>query len=149
MKNERGSVLVISLLLLLLLTVLAVAVISASTMETKMAGNRRGSINSLYSSDGTVQILVGNSENFLVSQFVDNKYNPFSGGKNQNPVKSKAVIEFLPDRGAPRGLGFSATQFDLENFDVTVTGFDQVEQSSKASSTVEETLVRLVPHTQD
>jgi hypothetical protein len=149
MNNEKGVVLVISILLLLVITVLGLAMISTSTMETKMAGNRRGSINSLYSSDGTVQLLAGNSDNFLVSKFVNNKYDPFSDVDNQNPVKSNAGIEFLPDRECPRGLGFSSTQFEFESFTVTAIGFDQVDQSLKASNTVEETFVRLVPHAQD
>jgi hypothetical protein len=147
LKNQSGLVLVISLLILLVLTVLGVAAISSSTFETKLAGINRGETNALYSTDGTIQLLAGNSENFVTSKFSSNKYNPFTDSSNLNPANAKVEIAYIPDQlGCPRGLGFSSTSFDFEYFSVNATGQDQVEAISKSSSVVEEKLVRLVPN---
>lgn len=150
LKHQSGLVLVISLIMLLVLTILGVAVISSSTFETKLASIKRGDTNALYSTDGTVQLLIANSENFITSKFTDNRYSPFTDSANLNPASVKAEIIYLPDQvGCPRGLGFGSTSFDFEYFSVNATGQDQVESIAKSSSVVEEKLVRLVPSLQN
>lgn len=149
-KSQRGFALVATLMMLLVLTLIAVAVVCTSTVETKLAGIKRGETNALYSTDGTVQLVVGNSENFLTSKFTDNKYDPFTDSANVNPAKAKAEVAFLADQiGCPRGLGFGSTSFEFEYFSVNVTGQDQVEAIAKSSSEVEETVGRLVPTSQN
>ena len=149
-KNQSGFVLVISLMMLLVLTVLGVAATTSSTFEAKLASIKRGETNALYSTDGTVQLLIGNSENFLTSKFTHSKYNPFTDSTNVNPASVEAEVTYLPDQiGCPRGLGFGSTSFELEYFSVNVTGQDQVEAIAKSSSEVEETVGRLVPTSQN
>jgi flagellar basal body-associated protein FliL len=145
MKNEKGYILVISLLMLLVITALAMGIITASTYELKIAGNKRATTNSLYSTDGSVQLVISNSENFLISKFDgNNKYNPYSDPKNQNPVNSTSAVTYFPDRvGCPRGLGYSSTNFEFEYFEVSTTGKDQVEK--QATTSIQEDLTRLVP----
>jgi hypothetical protein len=150
LKSQSGLVLVISLLMLLVLTVIGIAVISSSTFETKLAAINRGETNALYSTDGTIQLLAGNSENFITGKFSGNKYNPFTDSSNLNPGNAKVEITYIPDQiGSPRGLGFSSTSFEFEYFSVNATGQDQVETISKSSSVVEEKFVRLVPSLQN
>ena len=91
-KSQRGFALVATLMMLLVLTLIAVAVVCTSTVETRLASIKRGETNALYSTDGTVQLVVGNSENFLTSKFTDNKYDPFTDSVNVNPANAKAEV---------------------------------------------------------
>jgi hypothetical protein len=144
MKSEKGFILVIALLIMLVITALAMAIISSSTYELKLAGNKRASTNSLYSTDGTVQLVISNSDNFITSKFAGNKYNPYSDSANQNPTNSSSTLTFFPDRvGCPRGLGYSSTNFEFEYFTVASAGKDQVENISITN--LEQDLTRLVP----
>lgn len=55
LRDERGIALVISLMAMLLMTALGTALVLTTMTETKIAGNYRGGIETLYAADGAVE----------------------------------------------------------------------------------------------
>jgi hypothetical protein len=144
MKGQKGYALVVALMMLLVITMIGVAAIESSTSELKISGNKRASTNALYSTDGSVQLIISIPQNFLLSKYEDQKYNPYSDPENQNPANARSTITYLPERiGSPRGLGYSSTNFEYEYFNVEANAKDMVER--QATSTIQEELARLVP----
>ena len=149
LNDESGTALVIALLVMIVLTLIGLASIYASTFELKLSGNKRGATEAFYAAENGVQTAVANIENFNLSKYdaATNTYEPTADSKNPNSTKARVIIEHDTTReGPPRGLGFSATNFEYERFLIQSTGQDQTEVSpAKATCTVEEKVVRLVP----
>jgi Tfp pilus assembly protein PilX len=148
LKNQAGTVLVIALLMMIVLTLIGLSAISTSTFELILSGNKRGSTDAFYSADSGIQTVIANIENFnLTGKYVDSKYDPFTDPKNPNPTNAKVVITHLADqKGAPRGLGVSATNFEFEYYIIRSTGQDQLGSNPpKSTCTIEQKVVRLVP----
>jgi len=56
LKNENGSLLVISLIILMLLTLIGIAITTTASLELQIAGNERLHKNSFYRADGGSEI---------------------------------------------------------------------------------------------
>ena len=148
LHDQSGTVLVIALLIMIVLTLIGLAAFSTGTLELMLSGNKRGSTDAFYAADAGIQVVTANIENFnLEGKYVDEKYNPFTDPKNPNPTEAKVTITNLPAlKGAPRGSGFSATNFDFEYYSIKSTGQDRTElNSAKSTCTLEQKVVRLVP----
>ncbi len=148
LKDQSGVALVIALLMMVVLTLIGLASIFTSTFEVKLSGNKRGSTDAFFAADSGIQVVMANINNFnLPGRYVDDKYNPFVDPENPNPTQAEVTIYHLPaQRGAPRGLGFSATHFDFEYYVIDSTGRDLTDLSPMRSScTVEQKVVRLIP----
>jgi hypothetical protein len=55
MRNEKGTVLVVSLLILLVLTIIALSLINTSTFEVSISGNERARMEAFYAAEGGIQ----------------------------------------------------------------------------------------------
>lgn len=55
-RNEKGLVLIIALLILLVLTLIGISAISTTTFETNISGNERVGTDAFYASEGGIQI---------------------------------------------------------------------------------------------
>ncbi len=56
LKNEKGVVLVIALIMLILLTFIGISSISSSVFETKISGNERVESSAFYAAEGGVEV---------------------------------------------------------------------------------------------
>jgi hypothetical protein len=144
LKDQSGAALVIALLMMLVLTMISLASIFASTFEVKLSGNKRGSTEAFYQAENGVHAVVANVENFNLA-----KYDPITHQCEPNPSPSEAQVTIERDltiHGSPRGLGFSATNFEFERYLIRSTGQDQTEiGANRSTSGVREKVVRLVP----
>lgn len=139
-KDRSGVAMVIALIMVMVLTLFALGSAYTSILDAKLSGNKRGTADAFYGADGGAQVVMANVTNFNLDQFVDEKYNP-------NVTMAKVVIEHYPDRkGAPRGFGISAVNFNFEHYMIESTGDDKIELSSfKSTCTIYQKMVRLVP----
>jgi competence protein ComGC len=146
-KDQSGLAMVLALIMLMILSLIGLATSYNSIFEIKLSGNKRGNVDAFYGADSGVQIVVANAENFNLDKFVSDKYDPFTDGSNPNVTKAKVVIEHYPDRkGAPRGFGISAANFNFEHYMVESTGDDSLDLSTiKSTCTIDQKMVRLVP----
>ena len=149
-EDQSGAALVIALIMMIVLTLIGLASTFSSTFEMKLSGNKRGSTDAFFAADSGVQVILANIQNFdLPERYADDKYDPFTDSKNPNPnpMNAKATITHQSDhKGAPRGSGYSATQFGFEHYLIQSTGQDQTDVGpAKSTCMVEEKVVRLVP----
>lgn len=151
LKNQSGAALVIALIMIIVMTFIVLAASFTSIFEIKLAGNKRGSTDAFFAADTGVQIVMAKVENFdLPGKYegeIYNKYNPFTDPNNPNPTNAEVVIEHYSDqKGAPRGIGISATYVDFEHYLIESKGQDQMDLSSiKSTCTIQQKVVRLVP----
>ncbi len=148
LRDQSGIVLVITMIMLIVLTLIGIASIITSTLEMRLSGNKRGATDAFYTADSGIQVIVSNPYNFdLPEKFVSNKSNPFTDPNNPNPNGARAFVEYLPgQKGAPRGYGISATQFDFEHYIVESSGEDQMELNPiRSRCTIQEKVIKLVP----
>jgi hypothetical protein len=148
LKNQSGAALVIALIMMIVLTLIGLASIFTSTFEMKISGNKRGSTNAFYRSDGGIQVVTATVANFSTSTHTY-PYDPFTDHVNNpiNPTNASANITYVSSMlGAPRGLGVSATNFEFQHYEVKSTGRDQTDLNINPSTCVtQEKVVRLVP----
>jgi hypothetical protein len=148
LKDQSGAALVIALLMMIMLTLIGLGSIFTSTFEVKLSGNKRGATDAFYAADSGIQIIMANIRNFdLPGRYVDNKYNPFTDPTNPNPTGANVEINYLPDQhGSPRGMGFSAINFEFSFYGIGATGRDQADVGLiKSTCAMEEKVVRIIP----
>jgi hypothetical protein len=148
LKDQTGTVLVIALLMMVMLTLISLSAILTSAFEVKLSGNKRGSTDAFYASENGVQSVMANIANFdLSGKYVDDRYDPFTDPNNPNPTRAKVAMTHVTDQqGSPRGLGFSAINFDFDYYLIRSTGQDQIDRDPvKSTSVLEQKVVRLVP----
>ncbi len=147
LNDQKGVALVIALLMMVVLTLIGLASVFSSSFEIKLSGNKRGSTDAFYSADSGIQVVTAKIENFDLGKYVNNKYDPFTDATNLNPTNARVINSHLADQfGAPRGCGFSATNFEFEHFLIDSTGQDQTELNPvRSTSALQEKVVRLVP----
>ncbi len=146
-KDQSGAAMVIVLIMIMVLTLISLGSAFNSIYELKFSGNKRGTTDAFYGADSGVQVALSNVTNFDLEKFFSDKYDPFTDGNNSNVTKATVLIGHLPDRkGAPRGFGISAVNFNFEHYLVESTGYDNIDLGSiKPSCTIEQKMVRLVP----
>jgi type IV pilus assembly protein PilX len=144
LKSQSGAALVIALIMMIVLTLIGLASIFTSTFEIKISGNKRCTTDAFYSADSGVQVVKANVDNF--SPHNNNPYNALADtvANPYNPTNAQGIVTYnASQQGAPRGQGVSATNFEFEHFVIASTG-----STCAATTTVNETVVRLVPTAQ-
>lgn len=150
LKDQRGAVLVIALIMMVVLTLIGIAGSFTSIFEIMISGHKRGSTNAFYSADSGVQVVVANIDNFNptdTTKYVDNKYNPFTDPNNPNPTNASVTISYHHNgcRGIPVG-----TDFDCLHFMVESRGEDQIASgSNKSTANIQQKVVRVIPQPEE
>jgi Tfp pilus assembly protein PilX len=145
LKNQSGAALVIALVMMIVLTLIGLASVFSSTFEMKISGNKRCSTDSFYAADSGVQVVEARVDNFNMNLYITGTYNPFTDINNINPTNAQVTITHdATQQGAPRGYGFSATNFEFEHFQIGSTG-QTCANPIPSTTTIQEKLVRLVP----
>jgi hypothetical protein len=149
LKDQTGAAIIIALIMMVVLTLIGIASMFTSTFEIKLSGNKRGATNAFYAADSGINVITARIENFNLSNYDQNthKYNPFTDANNVNPTNAVASVEYISTQlGAPRGMGFSATNLNYAYYQVASNGSDQIDLlSNKSTATIQEKIVRLLP----
>lgn len=147
LKNEKGAVLVIALIMMVVLTLIGIAGSFTSIFEIMISGHKRGSTNAFYSADSGVQVVVANIDNFNptdTAKYVSNQYkNPFTDPQNPNPTNASVAISYQQSgcRGIPVGIDFDCLHFMVES-----RGEDQVQSGpNRSTATIQQKVVRVIP----
>jgi hypothetical protein len=138
---------VLALIMLLILSLIGLGASYNSIYEIKLSGNKRGTVDAFYAADSGVQVVLANTVNFNLENFVSDKYDPFTDLSDPNLTQMKVIIEHQSNRkGPPRGFGISAVNVDFAHYVVESTGGDRLELSPvNATCTIYQKVVRLVP----
>ena len=166
LRNESGVALVVALLMIVVLSLIGLASSSTSTFEMRLSGNKRGAANAFFTAEAGSQSVIANTANFstasytpvtdqttlaveLRNELIDSKYTspsfsyPAGISYQEAPV---VTIYHTSIGGPPKGLGFSAINFEFENYIVDSIGRDQLDVgTTKSTCQVREKMVRLIP----
>jgi hypothetical protein len=166
LKDQAGIALVIAIMMLLILTLMGTASIMTSTHEIKLSGSKRGSTDAFYATDGGIQSVLADIDNFnLSSRFVPVDANTLPDDLKDQSIDSKFSSPSLPlpkgvsfvdppkitifhiqQMNTPRGSGFSAISFEYEHFIIDSVGTDQMDLGiGKATSHIREKVVNVTP----
>lgn len=145
LKSQSGVALVIALVMMVVLTLIGLASMFGSTFEIKISARKKCSTDAFYSSDGGIQVVTANVDNFNTSVNTY-PYDPFDSNPGQNITNTHQVtITYdTSQKGAPRGQGISATQFEYEHFQVESTG-ESCADPVPSTTIIQEKMVRLIP----
>ena len=164
LKDQSGVALVIAILMLLILTLIGTASVTTSTYEIRLSGSKRGSTDAFYATDGGIQSVLAESENFnhsahfvpvelkalpddLQDQSIDSKFSSPSlplpkGVSFVDPPK--ITIFHARQTNAPRASGFSAINFEYDHFIIDSVGMDQTDVGlGRSSSHIREKIVNV------
>ena len=169
LRNESGAALVVALLMIVILSLIGLASSSTSTFEIKLSGNKRGATDAFYTADGGSQSVLANLANFSTAYYtavpdpmaefptkielqnegvVSKQTSPsFSPPAGVSYPKAPQVTIYYTNIGAPpKGLGFSAINFEFNYYIIDSVGRDQLDASANRSNCeIREKVVRLIP----
>ena len=83
LKNEEGSVMIVSIVILALLTIIGIAVTTTSSVELQIAGNEKAQLENLYLAEGAAMMIAQILEN--QDDLEDNRF------PNPNPEEPEDV----------------------------------------------------------
>ncbi len=165
-EDQKGIALVIAILMLLILTLLGSASITTSTYETKLSGDKRGSTDAFYATDGGIQSVLSETDNFnLSARFVSVDAKALPEDLRDQSIDSKYASPSMPlppgvgfvhppeitifhaqQVNAPKGSGFSAINFKYEHFIIDAVGTDQMDPGiGRSSSHIRQKVVTVKP----
>jgi Tfp pilus assembly protein PilX len=134
--RDRGTALIISLVILLILTILGVTAMSTSSLEQKMSGNTQEATRAFQAAEsGLNQAL--NTAGTLASSGTSSNSFSYNSMNATADVKTQ-LIQFTDPA---RGSGFSRQNFQAANFDQTSTGRTVV----GAKAVVHQGVAQIVP----
>jgi Tfp pilus assembly protein PilX len=163
--NQSGVALVVALLMIVILSLLGIASSSNSTFEIKLSGNKRGSTDAFYTSDGGAKSVLPDITNFntsngyttslgtlpaeLQTELIDQrKTSPtlvLPGGVSFTSPPQVTIYHTTATR-VPRGLGTSAIAFQYGYYIIDSIGQDQMDLSLiRSRCEIREKIVRLIP----
>ena len=166
LKDQSGVALVIALIMIVILTLIGLASTYSSIFEIKLSGNKRGATNAFYAADGGAQSIQADINNFDVpGKFLTVDVNTLPDDLKREPIDKQHTSPSLPlpvgvnfidppkvtiyhttQAGVPRGVGYSAINFDYEHYIIDSIGKDQMDLGLlRSNCEVREKVVRLVP----
>jgi len=166
LRNESGAALVVALLMIIILSLIGIASSSNSTFEIRLSGNKRSATDAFYSSDAGAQSVLADIANFATTTYasitdlnslpvelrnesIDSRFmNPsFSLPTGVNFTDPPQVtIYHTTNTKVPRGVGFSAINFEYSNYIIDSIGEDQMDLSLvRSSCQIRQKVVRIMP----
>ena len=123
LKNQKGIVLIIALLMLLILTLIGVSSISTSTFETKISGNERVGTDAFYVSEAGIQVAINqlpdNINPIPKTQLKEDSYYWSGEPKDEGSPKPMQSFGFYQKPGYDVNFAFNRFQVNAtgESFD--------------------------------
>jgi hypothetical protein len=121
-RSEKGTALIISLLLLLVLTILALSLINTSTFEIGISGNEKISLEAFYAAEAGVQMALSQlpSMEAIPQTRIGSDSHYWSGSvrERSNPIPSESL-------GLAFQYGSDLSQFGFRRIRIHVTGESQ------------------------
>ena len=168
LRNESGMALAVALFMIVILSLIGLASSSTSTFEIRLSGNKRGAADAFFTAEAGSQSVLANVANFntasytpvtdkstlaveLRNELIDSKYTSPSFSSPAGPLYQyqdapQVTIYHTSTGGPPKGLGFSAINFEFQNYIVDSIGRDQLEVgTTKSICQIREKMVRLIP----
>jgi len=122
MRSEKGTALIVSLLILLVLTIVALSLINTSTFEIGISGNERTRVEAFYAAEAGIQRALSQLPSMepIPETRIGNDSHYWSGGLSyrRNPTPSESL-------GLAFQYGNDLSQFAFRRIGIHVTGESQ------------------------
>lgn len=144
LTNQRGTALVLVLVMLAVLMILGTFALTNSTVEVKIAGNYRASNESLFAAERGLQVAMDNLSDGLNLNDSANLIRIDRGGLDTGAANGAAVIATGPP---PVGSGMDATTasgFQAQYYAVEVRGVFPEDAPNPSRSELEMQVSRIV-----
>jgi hypothetical protein len=130
-RYQRGTALIMSLVILMILTMLGVAAMGTASLEEKMSGNTQETTKAFQAAEsGLNEALNTPGILDLNTTFTSPKTLPktdFGGGASGSAVVNTWFVQFTtPKRGSGYGSNFEAAHFEQASTGTTITGAKSV-----------------------
>ena len=166
LRNESGVALVVALLMIVILSLIGLASSSTSTFEIKLSGNKRGATDAFYTAEAGAQSVMANTGNFsttyyaavsdlnslpveLRNELIDSRLTSPSLSLPSGvsyPEGPQVTIYHTTKSSPPIASGFSAINFEFQQYIIDSIGRDQLDVSANRSKCeIREKVVRLIP----
>jgi hypothetical protein len=140
LKNEKGSVTVLAVVLLMLLTLLGMAVISTSSIETQIAGNEMRHNLAFYAADSAAAYVAWHPDLYgpdnitpgISHYFPNDTTGPYVpelapvGTRNIDAARTQffnGQVTYSSPSSLPRGSGYSVGTFRAHQYTMTCNGY--------------------------
>lgn len=135
-RYERGTALIISLVILLILTLLGITAMSTSSLEQKMSGNTQEATRAFEAAESGLNQALNTSGSLTLSGSSSNNFTYST--MNATADVSTAFVQYSSPK---RGSGYSDKNFQTANFDQSATGKTGV----GAKAVVHQGIAQIVP----
>lgn len=135
-RQQRGTALIMSLVILVILTILGITALSTSSLEEKMAGSMQEVTRALEAAESGVNSALATAGVLNLNATTTNSFAYDSGASGSAQVVS-SFIEFSPPK---RGSGYSA-QYRAANFSLNSKGTT----TSNARVTINQGIGQIMP----
>jgi len=115
---ERGTVLIVALVILLILSLLGITAMSTSSLEQKMSGNIQESTRAFEAAESGLNQAFNTPGSFMLSS-AGVPSNFTYGAMNATADVSTSFVQYSSPK---RGSGYSNKNFQTANFDQSSTG---------------------------
>lgn len=158
--NEKGSALIIALLLLAIMSVLGTVLMSTSTTEIQISGNYRNSQQSFYVADRAIEYSMrGASDISGVVDLYDDQNTALAtlhrdlialgnGGLEPSDVTAtddRNSVAFLAAGPPPVGSGSDASLFEARNYVSNAVGLYPINTNNPSRSELRSQFAKIVP----
>ena len=140
-RYERGTALIMSLVILMILTILGITAMSTASLEEKMSGNTQESTRAFEAAESGLNDAMNTAGglDLNTSNTAPKTLSPFSydSGKSGSAIVTTWFVQFSPPK---RGSGYGSN-FDAANFEQASTGTTTV----GAKAVVHQGVAQIVP----
>jgi hypothetical protein len=141
LKNEKGSVTILAVILLVLLTLLGMAAIDTSSIETQIAGNEVRHKLAFYSAESAAAYVAWSPDlygpdnttpgdpHFFPNPTSGASYVHYTTEQNPDPIGAAGTqsfngqVTYTSSSSPPRGSGYSAGTFRAHVYKMTCNGY--------------------------
>ena len=136
-RQQRGAILVVSLVLLVVLTFLAVTALNTANIEEKMANNTQEAHRAFQTAESGIADTFADSTMFDLAVEKVNNIDDFGVYDAHGEVRTN----FRQWTNPPRGSGYSVTSFSAAHFEMSATG----EAGAGATTTINAGAYQIAP----
>ena len=140
-RYERGTALIMSLVILMILTILGITAMSTASLEEKMSGNTQESTRAFEAAESGLNDAMNTAGglDLNTSSSAPKTLSPFSydSGKSGSAIVTTWFAQFSPPkRGSGYGSNFDAANFEQASTGTTIVG---------AKAVVHQGIAQIVP----
>jgi len=136
--SQRGTALIMSMVILMILTILGITAMGTASLEEKMSGNTQEATRAFQAAESGLNQAFNTAGNFDLNVSQTNNFT-YDGGKSGSATVVTEFIQFTTPRRS--STPDSMTQFENANFNQKSTGTTTV----GAKSVVNQGVAQLVP----